>query len=576
MGMLEVLDRSGTGRRTLWTCGNTRFETPNILFFDSDSFPAPEFAELFLRERSGNLTVLDGSTGDHIASVNGDMKYPLTYLRDSGLFEVTEGDKACLVRAPPELMSRAVRSVSADVLVLGGAFELMRNPRELVRSIVALREAAGPSKLIYAPGIMEPENLALLTYLGVDLFDSTLICYQTAKGKILLQDGALDAEEVDWLPKDRLLEQNLLTALNELKRVRLSLKKKFLRELVEMRAVSSALGVAALRIFDLEFYQYQEKYYPVTGKKVQCNTSQSLFRPDVWRFRKRMMERYRPPEHKKVLLLLPCSAKKPYSISKTHFFFRKVIESVPNSHLVHEVIVTSPLGLVPRELELVYPAAHYDIPVTGHWDCHEVEMIQKMLSHLSLFGYEKIVCHVPQDFISDTVDCVVTCGDSPVSASSLDKLKTELENVCTELDPIPRWAGRLNDMRSLARFQFGEKGEILLEGSRITGRYPRLKIMDGDKQLGMLTPERGLISLTLEGAERLAPAGINWVRMGDFDLKGNLFAVGVLDADPNIRIGDEVIVLRGEEVVAVGTASMPPMEMLEMNRGEAVRVRHSR
>lgn len=574
--MLEVLDRSGTGRRALWTSGDARFETPNILFLDSDSFPAPEFAELLLKDEKGDLAFLMGDTGERVATVRSDIKYPLAYLKDEGLFEVTEGGNSSIVRAPPELMSGAVRSAGADIVVLGGAFELRRNPGELVRSIVALREAVGPSKLIYAPGIMEPENLALLTYLGVDLFDSSLINYQTSKGKILLPDGKLDIEDADWLYSGNLLEQNLLNVWNELKRVRLSLRKGFLRELVEMRAVSGPLGVAALRIFDLEFYRYQEKYYPVTGKKVQCNTPQSLFRPDVWRFRRRMMERYRPPEHKKVLLLLPCSAKKPYSTSKTHSFFRKAIESVPNANLVHEVIVTSPLGLVPRELELVYPASHYDIPVTGHWDCYETGMIREMLSHLSLFGYEKIVCHVPEDFISDTVDCIMTCDGSPVSTSSLDKLKTELGKVCAELDPFPRWAGRLNDMRSLARFQFGKKGEILLEGTRITGHYPRLRIMDGDKQLGMLTPERGFISLTLEGAERLAPAGINWVRMGDFDLKGNLFAVGVVDADPDIRIGDEVIVLRGEEVVAVGTASMPSMEMLEMNRGEAVRVRHSR
>ena len=42
------------------------------------------------------------------------------------------------------------------------------------------------------------------------------------------------------------------------------------------------------------------------------------------------------------------------------------------SDAVHQVIVTAPLGLVPRELEEIWPAANYDIPVTGEWDADEL------------------------------------------------------------------------------------------------------------------------------------------------------------------------------------------------------------
>ncbi len=56
--------------------------------------------------------------------------------------------------------------------------------------------------------------------------------------------------------------------------------------------------------------------------------------------------------------------------------------------------------------------------------------------------------------------------------------------------------------------------------------------------------------------------------------KGNIFAVGVKDADENIRIGDDVVVLRDKELVGVGVAVMSPEEMIESDRGEAVRIRH--
>ena len=39
-------------------------------------------------------------------------------------------------------------------------------------------------------------------------------------------------------------------------------------------------------------------------------------------------------------------------------------------------MVTSPLGLVPRDLEEVWPAGHYDIPVTGDWTQDEINRVE--------------------------------------------------------------------------------------------------------------------------------------------------------------------------------------------------------
>ena len=134
-------------------------------------------------------------------------------------------------------------------------------------------------------------------------------------------------------------------------------------------------------------------------------------------------------------------------------------------------------------------------------------------------------------------------------------------------------------MRSVLRFQFGpEAAEAILdENTFVTGRYPYWKIIrEGSEkvQLGMLTPERGMVSLTLDGAEILAGLNVSAVTMTDFDLKGNLFAVGVVDADPSIRIGDEAVILRNGEVVGVGVAEMCGREMVQTGRGMAIRTRH--
>ena len=90
----------------------------------------------------------------------------------------------------------------------------------------------------------------------------------------------------------------------------------------------------------------------------------------------------------------------------------------------------------------------------------------------------------------------------------------------------------------------------------------------------MFTPDRGMISLTIDGAKKLAEMNRLVVRMGDFQLKGNLFAKGVISANEEIRPGDDVVIMRGAEVTGVGVASMTGREMTELQRGEAVRMRH--
>ena len=49
--------------------------------------------------------------------------------------------------------------------------------------------------------------------------------------------------------------------------------------------------------------------------------------------------------------------------------------------------------------------------------------------------------------------------------------------------------------------------------------------------------------------------------------------MGVDEADPGIRKGDEVVVLRDGEAVAVGVARMSGEQMVQCSRGEAVKVR---
>jgi archaeosine synthase len=284
-----------------------------------------------------------------------------------------------------------------------------------------------------------------------------------------------------------------------------------------------------------------------------------------------------------VLLLLPCSARKPYSFSKSHMLFREQLMGIRNPFVVHEMILTSPLGLVPRELELTYPASAYDITVTGHWDEDEKKMIRTLLGqYLGKNSYDTVIMHLPaalQEFTRDLVkNPVSTCIDTPTSRQSLDSLADVLQKTTRMYDIVHNQQRTTENILGLAHYQFGDTiATQLLEGCTTKGKYPYQKIMKDTRQVGMVTQERGLISLTMDGAERIRDATNYWVEISaDFNLKGSVLAPGVKDADEAIRIGDEVVVKQHEKVAGVGVALMNGREMKESKHGEAVNVRHHR
>jgi archaeosine synthase len=307
--------------------------------------------------------------------------------------------------------------------------------------------------------------------------------------------------------------------------------------------------------------------------------AQSLHRPEIVRFRRRIRERYRKPPSARVLLLLPCSARKPYSTSRSHRRFRDAVLAGGNPSAVHEVIVTSPLGLIPRELEWFHPARDYDIPVTGDWSRDETAMVQEDLrAFLETNRYDAVIAHLgPEAPIVQEVlpEVVLSTKDRPTSDESLASLTRILDETTEGFERVSKGLRFSEEMTNRATFQFGAAGQDLVEGARFHGRLPTVRIVRGGTQVAMHTA-RGMLSLTLAGGEILSKEDAHWVEIEDFHPAGNVFAVGVEDAAPEIRPGDEVVVRHGGDVRAVGTARLAVPEMKDLQRGEAVHVRHVR
>jgi archaeosine synthase len=188
--------------------------------------------------------------------------------------------------------------------------------------------------------------------------------------------------------------------------------------------------------------------------------------------------------------------------------------------------------------------------------------------------------HLPSDIQEFVIDLlknpIKTCIGKPTSKESLEELSKVLKKKTSPYDVVKSSKRAFENVKGIASYQFGKEiAEKLLMNCKIKGKYPYQKIIDGNKQLGMVTLDRGLISLTLEGAGKLAEFKKYWVEIfDDFELKGSLFAPGIKDSDNSIRIGDEVVVLRNKKVYAVGVAQMNGEEMKESDHGEAIKIRH--
>ena len=144
----------------------------------------------------------------------------------------------------------------------------------------------------------------------------------------------------------------------------------------------------------------------------------------------------------------------------------------------------------------------------------------------------------------------------------------------------------LRTVRVIADYQFGKGvGRALFPDTctfilSTTGRVRQ--VVDNGQRIATLKPDSGWFTLSIEGARRLH-SFLPYPRMrvvvmdevSEFIAEGkSVFAKHVVEVDEDIRASDEVIVVNTkDELLATGRAVLSAFEMLEMERGMAVKVR---
>jgi archaeosine synthase len=168
-----------------------------------------------------------------------------------------------------------------------------------------------------------------------------------------------------------------------------------------------------------------------------------------------------------------------------------------------------------------------------------------------------------------------------VSTEALSNLKNIVESFCTAGDfskkSLNAEEKKKNIMKAIATYQFGEASRLLfdekVEKLVVKGHFPKYQLFVGKKQFATLVPQYGMLALSLDGGELMSKNGKYVVNIDDFVPCNSVLAPGILNADPQIRPNDEVIVL-GDRALCVGRSRMSGNEMTKSNRGVAVDIRH--
>lgn len=479
-----------------------------------------------------------------------------------------------------------------DAYVLSGGPALVGHAQALVNAVCDTRRVIPDDTALLLSGAATPANAGLLAYLGVDLFDTDRVVLRGTQGRYLTPNGDRELAELRELPcgcpacrdgienfdRTDCVEHNVAALEATLRDVREAIREDRLREHVSGAVRNSPWQTAAFRRLDEEWGYLAARTPLFRNQTFPATTEDDIRRPAVQRFAERVTTRYRARLDDVPLLLVPCSARKPYSESRSHGRFQDAAD-----YRAHVVSMTSPIGVVPTELELTYPAQHYDAAVTGRWSETEIDFVARVLQqYFERTDYPRVIAHVPPEGYREVVEraaaetateVTYTVSEHPTDADSLAALADALDGT-RQIRVAERERATV---RAVADYQFGEgAGERLFQAFELEGRHPKLRVASPEGTLlATLVPTYGLLALTLAGARRWVDSDVptRTVEIDAFVPHGSVLAPGVSDADGDILVGDEVIV-QGPSAFAVGRATMPGAQMGTATRGVAVDVRH--
>ena len=465
----------------------------------------------------------------------------------------------------PDLREYCAKELSKLDCILhpvGSVVPLMEKYRfsELVDVIVSSKKGLIPSRPVHLFGCGHPMIFPLAVLLGCDLFDSSSYAKYARHNRMMFPDGTKNVDEMSYSPcpcpvcsdfdeikemkeKEKIrkiAEHNLYVSFSEIRKIKQAVHEGSLWEMVEERCRCRPELLSALKKLGWH-KEFLEKFEPLSRKSFFYTGKESLSRPIVYRFRKRIFERYEKPEAD-ILVVLP-ESERPYS--KTYYSLIKKISEEVNAHFV----VNSVFGPVPVEFDEMYPVGQSVVP--DDVECEE-DLVKE---YAEAFGYSNVFFWEGE--------------------KTLEELESFKEKSSFNLD--------VQKIKSVAFYQFGKcqdlfRGEIKLVKSK-NGKTRNVFVND---EHILSVRNDGFFTLKMNGAKKLHSIlkypgmrvvvnddAASFIREGE-----NVFSKFVVECDPEIRTKDEVLIVDKKDVlIGIGRAAMNRYEMLSFKKGIGVKVR---
>jgi len=284
----------------------------------------------------------------------------------------------------------------------------------LVDMIMTAKMNLPQERPLHLFGAGHPFMFALAVALGCDLFDSAAYAIYARENRYMTEYGTTKLQELEYFPcscpvcikndpktvraapkterQKMLAKHNLYVSFSELKRIKQAIIEGRLWEHLESRAYGHPALLQALKHLK-KYSEHLEKNSPVTKKSgLFFFSSLGLIRPEVVRHRKRLFERYFPPREAKVLVLLPQTRMKPFHRSRE---YRRVLKEIrrrigDESNKVHVCAYAAPFGIIPMELDEVYPLSQHETATP--FDAETLTYVAgQVANYIKTTNYEKII-----------------------------------------------------------------------------------------------------------------------------------------------------------------------------------------
>lgn len=400
-------------------------------------------------------TILDIPTGWKVTKEQAELTVSETLRRAKAFFDlktrndilwvgpVQGGRHLDLVASSAKEMGKLPFPIHA----LGSPTEVMENYRYdvLADMILTCRKGIPIERPLHLFGAGHPSMFALAVSLGCDLFDSAAYALYAREGRYMTENGTWRLDQMDYFPcscpqcasqtpdvlrrktaKEReifLAEHNLHVCLAELRRIKQAIRDGRLWEHTEMRLHAHPALLSALKhVRSSE--EFLEKFSPITKSSgFFYLDAVGLARPEIVHYRKRLSERYTPPKNAKLLFLVPQTRNKPFhkapEFKKIRQLFRKLGEELALQ--VHVCVYSAPFGVIPLELDEVYPLSQHEATLPLHKETVEYVAAQTS-EYIRRNGYEGVVLLNDRKLWNDTVKTAVrqACMDNSLFFASQD------------------------------------------------------------------------------------------------------------------------------------------------------------